>query len=77
MTMKLTEDEKGILRRALSRHYHGLQRAAENCSGGLYPVIYSGEADRTAELLRKLVGKKEKVLSLDMAKLHEQVGQTV
>ena len=59
---KLTEDEKGIIRRAFSRHYHSLLRAAEKCAGNLWPTLYCAEAERTEELLKKLLGKNEKIL---------------
>lgn len=61
---KLTDDEKGIIRRAFSKHYHSLRRAADKCMGGLWPNIYLCEAERTAELLKKLLGKDEEILSL-------------
>jgi hypothetical protein len=60
---RLTEDDKGILRRALSRHFNSLLRAADKCAGDLYPVLYRSEADRTHKLLQRLVGKSENILS--------------
>lgn len=59
----LTEDDKGIICRALSAHYHSLIRARNRCVGSLYPGIYAGEANRTEALLKKLLGNNEEVLS--------------
>lgn len=58
---ELTEDDKVIIRRALSRHYRALFAAADKCTGSLYPRINLGEATRTAELLRKLLGPDEQI----------------
>ena len=62
--MRLTEDEKGIIRRAFARHYYSLRSSADKCSGDLWYRIYKGEADRTEALLKKLLGKNETLIKL-------------
>ena len=52
---RLSEGEKGIIRRAMSRHYNALVAASNKCVGSLYPGIYYGEAERTRELAKRLV----------------------
>jgi predicted lipoprotein with Yx(FWY)xxD motif len=56
----LTDDERGILYRALRRHVNGLEKAASACAGDLWPRLYLGEADRAKKLYEKLTGDKYK-----------------
>ena len=61
--MKFTEEEKGIIRRAFSKHYHSLMKSSSQCSGELWASIYAGEAESTETLLQKLLGKNEDIVS--------------
>lgn len=58
--MRLNNEEKRILRGALSHHYEHMSQAAKNCQGSHYKTLYYVEAAQTIALLCKLVGKDEK-----------------
>lgn len=60
--LRLSNRDKQILRIALSRHHNRLKRAAAKCMGITWHAIYTGEANDTEFLLKKLLGAKETIL---------------
>jgi len=54
--LTLSDEDEGIIRRALARHRNALIAARDKCAGNLYPVIYNREAEATAAALQNYYG---------------------